>query len=135
MTLPDGNIVRRYQANDPSPAAPLGFGDEALVRQVLDVSQEIPADANPSVQVFSAGDPAWPMLGPVVVQGELKTLLGGVPGEASCPWTSLHHVDDAGFSRTFVAPMAGLVHFHLTCGGTGTHQIRANGSASAARNA
>ena len=81
------------------------------------------------VQQGNGCDPAWPMVGPVVVQGELKALGRGL-GEASCPWTSLHQVDETGFSRSFVAPMAGLVHFHLTCGGTGTHQIRANGSAS-----
>ena len=128
ITRHDGAVVRRYQANYPSDAAPLGFGDEDLVRQVLDQVAPLPADAEP--MPTGSPDLSWLMAGPAVVQGPLKTLLGGVPGEASCPWSALHHCDEHGFHRTFVAPVAGRSSFHLTCGGTGTHQIRADGTAS-----
>ena len=87
ITRADGTVVKRYQANNPGPDAPLGYGDEDLVRQVLDRQIDLPEDATPHGQETTIGrtQDDWLMVGPVVVQGELKALLGGVPGEASCP--------------------------------------------------
>ena len=126
MTTISGQTLHRYHANTPSPAAPNGFGDEDVIAAILDE----PSGIIDPVPTSVPGSLNSPIVQPVVVVGELKICLGGIPGEASCPWSTLFPRSDTLFSRTFAAPMAGAFAFHLTCGGTHTHQVRANGSAS-----
>jgi hypothetical protein len=66
---------------------------------------------------------------PVSVVGQLQPLLGGVPGDASCPWSRLFHIGEGRFARTFAIPLAGRYAFTITNGGTMTDPTNQGGVA------
>ena len=55
---------------------------------------------------------------PVAVVGQLQPRLGGVPGDASCPWSRLYSLGGGDFARTFCIPYPGRFSFTITAGGT-----------------
>jgi hypothetical protein len=69
---------------------------------------------------------------PVTVGGGIQPLLGGVPGDAACPWSRLHARGDGRFSRIFCIPLAGEFDMAITCGGTWTDPVRRGGIAGGA---
>ena len=69
---------------------------------------------------------------PATVVGSLQALLGGVPGDASCPWSALHHIGAGRFQRTFAIPLAGRFGFTIASGGTMTDLTNRGGLAGAA---
>ncbi len=122
----DGTTLHRYRANAASPACSEGFGDEEAIAAAW-------AEADAGIFRDAAPVPASPdrhgltVPEPVAVVGGLQAFLGGVPGDASCPWSRLHGDGPGTFSRTFAMPMAGRFSFTITCGGTYTDPINQGG--------
>jgi hypothetical protein len=126
--LPDGTPLRRYRANDRSTACPEGFGDvAAIVAAWAEPAPVCPPAPSPEPAVTGAG---WAVAEPITVVGAVQALLGGVPGDAACPWSRLHHVGGGMFSRVFAMPVAGPTACTLAVGGTMTDLINQDGLAS-----
>ena len=87
--------------------------------------EEPPVPAEPTITGVMVPEP-------VTVMGELQPLVGGVPGDASCPWSRLFHRGKASFSRRFVIQVAGKFTFRPTVGGTNTEPIKQGGVAGGA---
>ena len=112
-----GEKVHRYRANSPSAACPEGFGDEdAVIAAWREPDPAVHRAPNPVPASPDANDLTVPE--PVTVTGPLQPLLGGVPGDASCPWSRLHGIGPGRFARTFCLPLAGRFPFTITTGGT-----------------
>jgi len=132
VVLPDGREVRVYRANASSPACPLGFGDEdALVELWHEAeAKEAKPIALPRMDaaVEATVSPAGVTINePVTVLGGIQALLGGVVGDASCPWSRLYRVGPGVYERVFAMPLAGVFSLYVCCGGTQTEQIHRDG--------
>lgn len=122
---PNAGVVHRYRANNESEACPGGFNDEDHVRAIWEEDTRFlkpDAPALPHPQTPSGVD----VPEPVNVMGGLQPYLGGVPGDASCPWSRLVHIGDGKFARTFVVPVKGIQSFFVTVGGTNADPTKAN---------
>lgn len=112
-----GKTQHYYRGNRYSDACVNGLDDEDAV-----VAAWADGDAYPYIDPEPV-DPQPTPAGltvpePVTVMGPLQPLLGGVPGDASCPWSRLHHVGAGRFSRTFALPFAGQFGFTITADGS-----------------
>lgn len=119
-----------YRANRNSAVCPDGFGDEEAISEIWN---EPPPDFCVAEKRLHSQTPSGLTVPePVTVGGGIQPLLGGVPGDAACPWSRLHAQGDGRFSRTFCIPLAGEFDMAITCGGTWTDPVRRGGIAGGA---
>lgn len=125
-----GRSPQHYYRANRIEECPEGFGDEDVIAAIW--NDEDPGrylDPPPAPAVASASSLTIPE--PVTVVGQLQPLLGGVPGDASCPWSRLFHIGEGRFARTFAIPLAGRYAFTITNGGTMTDPANQGGVAMA----
>jgi len=127
---PDAAPIHYYRANRHSPACPDAFGDEAAIR---DTWTEPLADTGAKKDGGQDRTPSGLTVPePVTVGGSIQPLLGGIPGDAACPWSRLYAQGNGRFSRVFCIPLAGEFDMTITCGGTFTDPVRQGGIAGGA---
>jgi hypothetical protein len=123
----DAPPLHYYRANSASNACPEGFGDEAAIGEIWSTPfPDTPVMRN-SLQRLTPSGLTVPE--PVTVGGGIQPLLGGVAGDAACPWSRLHARGNGRFSRVFCIPLAGEFDMAITCGGTWTDPVRRGGIA------
>jgi hypothetical protein len=125
---PNGEFIHYYRANRSSDACRDGFDDEAVVAEIFDRTASIDVGFPREDQ---AGEPVSPsgqsVPEPVTIQGSIQPLVGGIPGDASCPWSRLYRTGPGSYERVFAMPLAGCFSLFVCCGGTQTQQVRAEG--------
>jgi hypothetical protein len=122
----NGLRIDYYRANTASEACPDGFGDEETIAGLWTTPAPEPEpDAIPC--------PVTPdgvtVPEPVSLLGEVQAYLGGIPGDASCPWSRLIHIGNGIFEATFVLPLAGTFSFAIAVGGSQADLTKQDGVA------
>ncbi len=118
-----------YRANMPSAACPDGFGDEQALLAMWEESDPAPESPAPATAMTPLG---IEVPEPVAILGELQAYAGGIPGDASCPWSQLYHVGNGVFERSFILPLAGEFHFAIAVGGSQSDLTKQGGVAGGA---
>lgn len=131
IELPNGSRVSLYRANDPDPEHHdrFGFGDAAALKACLEAEPfrgppRIPGDSAARLTASGLEVPE-----PVALVGELQDQLGGIRGDASCPWSVLHPIGGGRFSNVFALPAPGRFSFTVMAGGTGMDPTNVGGLA------
>lgn len=144
----DGTAILYYHANRRTWACPHGWGDEDALaalfsaRSSADVPDHQPAHlawtSNPAARSASGLDVPLP----VTLVGDIQEHIGGIVGDASCPWSRLWPVGQsdsaadatagptpapAVFERSFAFPMPADLRFTVMTGGTGIDPTNAGG--------
>lgn len=123
---PDGQSILYYRANQSSQACPDGFSDEQVVAEILSesIADDFPNDDSGETAKTNHG---LTVPEPVSIQGSFQPLVGGIAGDASCPWSKLYRQAPGQYERVFAAPFPGCFSLFVCCGGTQTEQIHAQG--------
>lgn len=111
-----------FKANNPSPACPDGFGGEDAIARIWRQPLELPRFAASIDDRIPATGQRAPQ--PVAIVGPIQQFLGGLPGDASCPWSRLTHTGHGRFEKLLVIPWRGTFDFTIACGGTMTEVYR-----------
>jgi len=122
----NGLHVDYYRANDPSEVCPDGFGDEDIIANLWQDQTAAPRPGEVPNPVTPSG---VTVPEPVSVLGGLQTYIGGIEGDASCPWSRLIHVGNGVFEATFVLPLAGTFPFAIAVGGSQSDLTKQGGIA------
>ncbi len=125
---PDGPIIPYYRANESGPACPDGFGDEAAIASLWSAARSFePETATPSASEPPRSPSGVDIAEPVALVGEIQEHIGGIPGDASCPWSTLRHIGEGRFARRYAFPVAADLRCTVTVGGTGTDPTNEDG--------
>jgi len=122
----NGVFVEFYRANASSTSCPEGFGDESAISAIWQ-EEDLKPEPSPIPQALTPSGVRVPE--PVSVLGELQTYTGGIPGDASCPWSRLLHIGNGVFEQTFVLPLAGSFSFAIAVGGSQSDLTKQGGVA------
>lgn len=121
LLQPDGTPIKYYHANRSSAACPGGFGDEDAIAALWrsNSSRSEPENATADLAIGAAiTDSGLQVPEPVALVGEIQEHIGGIVGDASCPWSRLHHIGGGVFARRFVFPLTCDLRFTVATGGT-----------------
>jgi len=121
MTV-NGRRAEFFKANTPSPACPDGFGGENAIARIWHQPLELPRFAASTDDRVPATGQRTPQ--PVAIVGTIQQFLGGLPGDASCPWSRFTHTGGGRFEKLLVIPWRDTYEFTIACGGTMTEVYR-----------
>lgn len=133
MERPDGSRMAYYRANDRSEACPDGWGDEAALAKLFAARPLTPVSGlrpRPDAAADGLASPTASGLSvplPVTLVGEIQEHIGGIVGDASCPWSQLYSAGPGRFRRSFAFPVATDIAFTVMTGGTGIDPTNAGG--------
>ena len=126
--------IWRYRANRPTTSHPECFGDEAVVREILNAPdprwlaayhERVAAYAATLTPEIPGARRTTP--GPVFVTGDAQELFGGRPGDNYDSFSRLYQTGDWVHERAVALPGTGRWTFVVGVGGTGTDYHRRGG--------
>lgn len=138
VVRPDGSRIYYYRANNRSQACEDGFGDEAALetlfarrgesgRSRLRRTSDTQALSAEALSVTEATQSGLAVPQPVTLVGEVQEHIGGIVGDASCPWSRLYPAGPGRFQRSFTFPVATDISFSVMTGGTGIDPTNSGG--------
>jgi hypothetical protein len=133
---PDGSRRMYYRANDLSAECRDGFGDESALADLFarraSQAERGAYPPDPAVAELGAEEKRTPsgldVPEPVAVVGEIQSHIGGIAGDASCPWSTLYPAGSGRFEREFAFPVATDISFTVMTGGTGIDPTNNSGA-------
>ena len=125
--LPDGTVGVNgdYQINNPSPACPMGFGQEDALKACWDDGDRLRERyANPEHLIRYGGreeyDPetGYKLPEKVVVFGSFQPFVGAVENDSNSEVTRMYYMGDGSYALTVVIPFAGEYSYAVSTYGT-----------------
>ena len=119
------DINENYQINNPSPACPMGFGQEDVMKACWDDGDRLRrAYGNPEHLIrYGARDEHDPETGmklpeKVVVYGSFQPFVGATVNDSNSEITRMYYIGDNTYTLSVVMPFAGEYDFGISTYGT-----------------
>lgn len=128
MTRADNGEKERqsfYQMNTPSPACPMGFGQEELAKKLWESGHELREKAaNPEMLIRYGAEAVYDeetglkLPEKVVVYGSFQSHVGAIKNDSNSETTRMYYIGDNTYTLSVVMPFAGTYDFSVATYGT-----------------